>query len=158
MAQSASPAGAACRLLDRARRHSDLPIVVCVDVEPDARAFEPGPVPTWLGFERFLERLPALRERLSELTQAPVAFSWFLRMDPQIAETWGSPAWVVEAYGDALDELTRAGDEIGLHTHPWRWDAEATEWVADFEDPAWAERCLTMGLDAFATSFGRTCA
>lgn len=158
MTQIASPAGAVCRLVDRARRRRDLPIVLCVDVEPDERAFPPGSLPTWRGFERFLEQLPALRERLSGFTQAPVAFSWFLRMDPQIAETWGAPAWVVETYWDALDELTRAGDEFGLHTHPWRWDAEATEWVADFEDPEWAELCLTMGLDAFETAFGRTCA
>jgi hypothetical protein len=72
-----------------------------------------------------------------------------------VAETWGSPAWLPETYGDSLADLTRSGDELGLHTHTWRWETEG--WFADFEDPAWAEHCLTVGLDAFEASFGRPC-
>jgi hypothetical protein len=50
------------------------PVVLCVDVEPDERTFDPDrPAPAWLGFERAVERLPRLRERLGQLTGAPVA-------------------------------------------------------------------------------------
>jgi len=46
---------------------------------------------------------------------------------------------VAQKYGDALAELTEIGDELGLHTHVWRWETTAGEWFADLEDPAWAE-------------------
>jgi hypothetical protein len=150
------PIASICRLLDRARRSSAIPIVVAIDVEPDVRLVDrrdPGP---WRGFEEFVERIPALRERLSELTGAPVAFTWCLRMDPQVAETWGSPAWVAEAYRGVFAELERSGDELGLHTHLWRWSHETDEWVTD-HDPVWGSRCVTMALDAFRRAFGRSC-
>src|SRR2546421_232493 len=146
------------RVLDRVPRRPETPIVLCIDVEPDPLVFDPADPPPWLGFERLLQRVPALRQRLSEATGAPAAFTWCLRMDPQVAETWGSPAWVAQKYGDALAELTEAGDELGLHTHVWRWETKAGGWFADFEDPAWAEHCVDMALDAFETSFGRGCA
>ncbi len=150
--------GAVWRILDRVHRRPEVPVVLCIDVEPDPLVFDPADPPPWLGFERLVQRLPALRRRLSEITGAPAAFTWFLRMDPQVAETWGSPAWVAEKYGGPLAELTGAGDELGLHTHVWRWETKTREWVADFEDPAWGEHCVEMGLDAFETSFGRGCA
>ena len=139
------------------RRRAEIPVVACVDVEPDLRVFDRGAPPAWTGFERFVQRLPALRERLSELTGAPVAFTWFLRMDPQVAECCGSPAWVAETYRDSFADLVGSGDELGLHTHPWRWDTQAGNWIAEYDDAAWGEHCLAMGLDAFEQTFGRPC-
>jgi hypothetical protein len=145
------------RLLDRAGRRPETPVVLCIDVEPDDRVFDRAdPVP-WLGFERLIEQLPALRERLSEATGKAVAFNWFLRMDPQIAEAWGSPTWVADRYGEILARLTESGDQLGVHTHLWRWDSEADDWVVDGVDPAWGEQCVAMGLDAFEAAFGQPC-
>ena len=107
--------------------------------------------------QRLAERLPELRERLAELTGTPPALTWFLRMDPQVAETWGSPAWAAEAYWEALSGFVASGDELGLHTHTWRWDTGSGEWFADYKDPAWSEHCLSMGLETFAAAFGRPC-
>jgi hypothetical protein len=152
-----STTATACRLLDRARRQTELPVVLCVDVEPDLRVFDRGDPRPWSGLERFVERLPELRERLTNAGGAPVVLTWFLRMDPQVAETWGSPAWVADAHGEDLAELAAHGDELALHTHTWRWDEEIGCWVADFDDPAWAEHCLSMSLDAFESAFGRPC-
>jgi len=134
-----------------------VPIVLCVDVEPDRRVFDRARPEPWLGFERFLEKAPRLRESLASLTGAPVAINWFLRMDPQVAETWGSPTWVAETYGEALAWLVAEGDELGLHTHPWRWDGEAQTWIADYEDEEWAVHCLDTSLEAFGSAFGRRC-
>jgi hypothetical protein len=152
-----SRAGAVYRLLDRDKRRAEIPVVLCIDVEPDPRVFDPRDPPSWLGFERFVARVPALRQRLATATGAPVAFTWFLRMDPQVAETWGSPTWVADAYADAFAELVESGDELGLHTHTWRWAREAGEWIADYVDSAWGEHCVMTGLDAFETTFGRAC-
>jgi peptidoglycan/xylan/chitin deacetylase (PgdA/CDA1 family) len=152
-----SAIAASCLLLDQVRRRRDLSVVACVDVEPDLRAVDRAePVP-WLGFERLLERVPELRRELLELSGAPVAFTWCLRMDPQVAETWGSPAWVRDAYGDALAQLVDEGDELGLHTHTWRWSDDRGEWIAEYDDPAWEEHCVTMALEAFEDAFGRPC-
>jgi hypothetical protein len=134
-----------------------MPVVLCIDVEPDPRVFSPHDPPPWAGAERFLERVPTLRERLAGLTGAPAAFTWCLRMDPQIEGTWGTAGWVAEAYGPALAELVAAGDELGLHTHTWRWDTEAGEWFADFGDDGWAVHCVDVALDAYENAFGRPC-
>jgi hypothetical protein len=152
-----STAAAGLRLLDRARRRSELPVVLCVDVEPDLRTFDREDARPWRGFECFVDRLPTLRDRISSASGGPASLTWFLRMDPQVAETWGSATWVAEAYADALAELTARGDELGLHTHTWRWDDVDGLWIADFADPAWAEHCLEMGLGTFEAKFGRRC-
>lgn len=157
MSRLSSTTATAFRMLDRARRHSEVPVVLCVDVEPDLRVFERGAGGGWSGFERCFERFQTLRERLAEWTEGPAAATWFLRMDPQVDETWGSPMWVAESYGDALAQLTECGDELGLHTHTWRWDEGRGEWLADYRDEAWAEHCLSMGLTAFESAFGRPC-
>lgn len=131
-------------------------MVVCFDIEPDERRVPRSGSSRWGGFDRMLEVLPALRRRLSELTGQRVAFLHCLRMDPQIEETFGSPTWLADEYGDALAELQEEGDELGLHTHPWRWDAQRSEWMADYSDE-WASQCLSTGLAAFEAGFGRHC-
>jgi hypothetical protein len=146
------------RALDRVSGRGETPLVLCIDVEPDTRIFDRADPPPWEGFERFVELAPALRERLSEATGKPAAFTWFLRMDPQVAGGWGSPTWAAERYEALFAEVTEQGDELGVHTHTWRWDSQADDWVAYYDDPAWAEHCLTMGLDAFEEAFGRSCA
>ena len=150
-----SAAGAVSRQLDRLRRRTAIPIVLGIDVEPDPRTFDPGERPPWRGFERFLERLPALRERLAQTTNAPASFTWFLRMDPQIEQACGSAGWVAETYRDKLAKLAADGDELALHTHTWRWEQPERQWVADYEDAEWVDHVLTLGLDAFESSLGR---
>lgn len=145
----------AYRLLHRDNGR-ELPVVLCWDTEPDARVLEPGAVGGWDAFEELLPRIDALRARLAKLTLAPASFSWFLRMDPQVAEVWGSPSWVAEHYATALADLESHGDELGLHTHTWRWDAKPDAWVRD-HNPAWEEHCLELGLKTFESTFGRPC-
>jgi hypothetical protein len=131
--------------------------VLCVDVEPDPRLFALAEQPPWRGFEFFAERAPELRRRLAGLTRAPVRFTWCVRMDPQIAHTWGSLDWVAETYHAELASLTDAGDELGLHTHTWRWEPNAGHWYAELDDHAWTAQSVDDGLDAFERSFGRRC-
>ena len=153
----ASAIGAAFRLPTRIRRRAETPVVLGIDVEPDPRTFDPRDPPPWDGLESFLERIPSFRRLLATATGAPAAFTWFLRMDPQVATTWGSPGWVADNYGDALADLVASGDQLAVHTHAWRWEDATEEWVADYEDADWMEHCLTVGLDAFEAAFGRPC-
>ena len=153
-----SPAAGVLRALGHTRRRGGLPVVICFDVEPDPRTLSAAEAGPWRGFERLAERLPALRARLASLTGHPAEFTWFLRMDPQIERLWGSTEWAPRAYADTLAGLEAAGDELGLHTHTWRWDPDRSGWFADFSDEPWAEHCVTCGLDAFESAFGRRCA
>lgn len=107
-------------------------------------------------FEAILPRIERLRERLENLTGAPASFSWLLRMDPQIEHVWGSADWAAEHYASDLAELSARGDELGLHTHTWRWHAAGGIWIRD-HDPAWEEHATDTGLDAFEAAFARPC-
>lgn len=134
------------------------PVVLCIDVEPDERTFDlDAPPPPWLGFERALELLPRLRDRLSQLTGAAVRVNWFLRMDEQVLRTWGSRDWAAGVYGELFEGLVRDGDDLGLHTHPWRWDPGMGDWYAEYADPDWAVASIDAALDAFESAFGRPC-
>ena len=96
-----------------------IPVILCFDVEPDDIEVATD-APPWVGFERLLELAPRWREQLAGATGRPVRFDWFLRMDPQIAEAYGSSSWVVDRYGRDIEGLRAAGDLIGLHPHMLR--------------------------------------
>ncbi len=73
-----------------------------------------------------------------------------------MADTWGSPGWAAEHYATEFAGLESHGDQLGLHTHTWRWHAGTNGWVRD-HDPAWEEHCAEMALQAFKTAYGRPC-
>jgi hypothetical protein len=132
-------------------------VIFCVDVEPDLRQVSRDAREPWAGYEFTQCYLRDLRPRIEALTGAPAHFSWFLRMDPQVAEPYGSPTWVVDAYREHMDEIQREGDEIGVHPHPYRWLENERAWLQDFGDQAWVDHCLRVSLEAFAAAFGRPC-
>jgi hypothetical protein len=142
-----------CRALAGLRKR-ELRVALSFDVEPEERAVGPGEPPPWLGFEEIVRRAPALRARLAALSGSPVAFSWFIRIDPQIEQAWGSARWAVDRYADEFAALEAEGDEMALHTHTWRWDGDAQRWLAD-RDPEWTRHCMRVGLDGFEDAFGR---
>lgn len=135
----------------------DIPVIVCIDVEPDERQLDGRSRKDWDGFERTLESFEGLRSKLERATRAPVTFSWFLRMDEQIKQTYGSYSWVVERYGRNIHELGVAGDELGLHTHSWRWNGPGGKWIADYADQSWICHCLDQTFNTFEQAFGRRC-
>ena len=98
-----------------------IPFIFCIDVEPDERQTNIVIPEDWKGFEEAFNSFNKLRPHLEKATRAPVSFCWFFRMDPQIERTYGQPAWVVERYGEAIKRLEQSGDELGLHTHAFRW-------------------------------------
>jgi hypothetical protein len=134
-----------------------IPIIICIDVEPDEREIDSTAAIDWAGFERVFEFLSGLRSRLEKETQAPARFSWFMRMDPQIEHTYGLSWWVAKRYREAIAQLERAGDEIGLHVHAWRWKRDSNRWVTDHGDQKWIDHCLRMSFEAYQTAFGLPC-
>ncbi len=132
-----------------------LPIILCIDVEPDERLIDARAQVDWVGFERTYDFFAELRPRLQSATGSVVHFSWFLRMDPQIAHTYGSPEWAARRYEGLFERLQAAGDELGLHTHAWRWDEGSQMWVADIGNQAWVDHCVRMAFAAFKHRFHR---
>lgn len=133
------------------------PVVMCIDVEPDERSPSPRRTARWTGFERSYRLVRLLRPHLEEVTGSAVHLSWFLRMDPQIEVLHGDARWPALRYADELAGLVAAGDELGLHTHAWRWDPGRGGWINDIGDGDWQERCIGSSFAAYRAVFGSAC-
>lgn len=141
----------------KALKMRKIPVIICIDVEPKEREIDKAIAKDWEGVEETFKFFSNLRPRLEVATRAPVNFSWFFRMDPQIEHTYGLSWWVINRYGEAIKQLEVAGDEIGLHTHAWRWDAGRHKWVVDHGDQKWINHCLHTSFEAYQSAFGRSC-
>jgi hypothetical protein len=135
-------------------RDRAIPVVFCFDVEPDLHTFEPDDAPPWHGLEALVEMVPRLRARLERATGRPAQFSWALRIDPQIALGYGTPAYVFRRYGSFVEDALHAGDAVGVHPHAWRWDGPDQGWVSDHLDQAWVNECLEMAVSTYVDELG----
>lgn len=134
-----------------------LPAILCIDVEPDAFFVDRDrPVP-WRGFEATAEFMAEFRPRLAALTDAPVHFAWFFRLDPQVGETYGAADWPLRRYATLVRGFEEAGDEIGIHTHPYHWDPGRRGWVQDHGNQPWIDHVVRSSFEAFRRALGRDC-
>jgi len=133
-----------------------IPVVVGIDVEPDPRLTDPQRPEPWRGFERLYSFFMELRSQLASPSGTRPQFSWFFRLDPQVAGTYGDPAWPLKHYERQVAGLLAAGDEVGIHTHAYRWAPGGT-WIVDEADPEWIDQCLGSSFQAFEAFFHRTC-
>lgn len=142
----------------RQKQHTaKVPIVVTVDIEPDAFFTDRNrPVP-WSGYERVYEFLSSVRARLASATGLPAKFFWTLRMDPQIADTYGAPDWAARHYAKAIQDCVIQGDEFGVHTHAYRWDSPRRNWVVDHGNQPWVDHCVISSFESFRKVFGEDC-
>jgi hypothetical protein len=134
-----------------------IPVIFLIDVEPDpflVNRFNPEP---WLGYEGIQGYLRALRARFENATGSPVHYTWCFRMDPQVAESYGSPTWAVDRYPDFIREIDREGDGLGTHPHVYRWLADQQQWLEDAANRDWVTYCVEMSLNAHQEAFGRPC-
>jgi hypothetical protein len=134
-----------------------IPVVFCIDAEPDAFTPDPTDPTPWRGYEATHRLSSAWRARLEEATGAAVNFSWFVRSDPQVAHIYGSPLWPFERYRRELEAAALTGDELGLHVHVSRWSAERSSWLEDFASAEWAEHCIVTAAAAYRQALGRSC-
>jgi hypothetical protein len=133
-----------------------IPISLCFDVEPDERCINPNRRAPWSGFEDLFGQIRLRRKLLEEAVGSPARFCWTLRLDPQIELTYGSADWVVKEYRSILDQLIAEGDEIGIHTHAWRWDTDSQKWIGEHENDAWVEHCVRLSCETYEKCFGQS--
>jgi hypothetical protein len=132
-----------------------IPIIFTVDVEPnEAFTDRSKPLP-WTGFETGVRVTAGWRELVRERTGRPFCVSWFLRMDPQIEGTYGSPVWAAQTYRPLIDETLGLGDHWGIHTHAYRWDEGSKQWVIDHGNQKWVEHCIRMAFESYEKAFGK---
>lgn len=130
------------------------PVLLLIDVEPDARKPPPGTSDGWRGTREALRVLDELRDALERRTRRTVRFSWFLRLDPQIRDTWGRVDHAARAVPELPAAIAARGDATGIHPHLWRWSDADRDWYTDLEDVAWMEHCLDAAIDGHRAIFG----
>ena len=133
------------------------PLIWCIDVEPDARLIDRRTPILWEGYEKCIELFRELRPWLARVTGQTPHFSWFFRLDPQVAETYGDASWPLTHYRAELDELLASGDEVGIHPHAYRFDETLETWVIDYGDQAWVDHCVRVCFETFHDVLGRRC-
>src|SRR4030095_13110011 len=106
--------------------------------------------------EAALERMARFRRDVSRDGHT-AHFAWFFRLDPQIAETYGAADWPFRRHAAAVRGLEAAGDEIGIHTHGYRWDRERGVWIQDHGNLLWVEHCVRLSFETFRGALGREC-
>ena len=134
-----------------------IPIIMCIDVEPDGFFIDRiKPLP-WNGYEGAHRYFSELRKRIEETTGSPAHYTWCYRLDPQVAETYGSAEWPITHYSKFTEDFIKNGDEMALHPHAYRWIEKKQNWVEDLGNQEWVNHCLEMGFDAYRRLFNRTC-
>lgn len=131
-----------------------IPLIFCVDVEPDQHFFAPTDPSPWEGFEIFGRWLEEYRDRAAEATERPVRYSWFLRMDPQVEVAYGTPSHVVGTHPGDFERMVAHRDALGVHPHMARWEEADRRWVVDHGSPGWVEECVGMSFESYRTTFG----
>lgn len=130
--------------------NQNIPVLLCFDIEPYEKYASVGE--SWNGFPQTVDLLSCFRARLENASGAAVHFSWFVRMDPQVATLHGNASWPVKKYLHQFNALRAAGDEIGLHVHSWRLDGGG--WYSDFQNEEWILHCIESSYETYREVFG----
>jgi hypothetical protein len=131
--------------------------VLAIDVEPTARRPSRKRPQPWTGYPETVAFVSRLRAHVRATTGERARFFWAFRMDPQIEMVHGSATWALDRYPVLLQRLRDAGDDVGLHTHAWRWSDVHDGWRADDADAAWVDHCLRVSFDAYRRFFHLDC-
>jgi len=134
-----------------------IPIVICVDVEPDERQIKLSKSDPWYGYEKAYRALNHFRRQVIQSTGSQVHFLWCYRLDPQVEAIYNTPLYPFVHYPEYIDHLVEENDEIGIHPHPIRWDSTRKEWINDRNDQAWVNKCIQMCSDQYKKHFSRQC-
>lgn len=128
----------------------ELPIVVSIDCEPDARVTPRSGPPPWTGMAGTIALIEAWRARLPG-----ARVGWYWRVDPQVQRGHGDAGWPLVAFRNHIEHTLAMGDEHGVHPHPWRWRDDVDDWVSDAGDHGWVDRCIEMSIESFARVLSR---
>jgi len=132
-----------------------IPIILAIDAEPDGHFIDKRQRDDWTGLERSAPVFEALRDRIAEATGSAARFTWNWRLDAQVGDTYGDQAWGLKRYSDLVETTDGHGDELGIHTHAYRWSASKNTWIADYGNQEWMESSLRSAGEAYQGALGR---
>ncbi len=135
--------------------HDPIPIIIAFDVEPDAIRVDRNKPEPWRGFEQGASKVEELRARITRATGRSPHFTWSIRGDLQVAETYGSADWAYRTYEREFTAHCESGDDLAVHTHMYRWDSSLNDWVQDLTDPDHIRFCLQTGFESYRRYFGQ---
>jgi hypothetical protein len=133
-----------------ASRQQTIPAYLSFDVEPDGFQLSRAEPPPLTGYEMTYDFAERLRTSLTARTGVGPRFGWYFRTDPQIAEVYGRPDYILATFPERMAHLESHGDYFGVHSHPVRWCSQRGTWLHDFGDAAWLAYCTQCSLDGFA--------
>ena len=134
-----------------------IPVIFCVDVEPDPFFVNRDAPEPWVGYEFTQRYLSRFRSTIEQATGAQVHYTWCFRMDPQVSKSYGTATWAIDRYPEFIHEIERHGDERGIHSHAHRWIQEKQTWIEDFGNQDWVDHCVGTSFEAYAKAFGHPC-
>lgn len=134
-----------------------IPVLNCIDVEPDSSAAEIGHFKPWLAYEKMHRYLSRWRSSISKKTGSHAHFVWFYRIDSQIQRVYGSLGWPLEHYNKLIHESLARGDEIGIHPRFVQWDDIYEEWRFLESTSYFCKENLLSSLQAYHQALGIPC-
>lgn len=132
-----------------------LRVALAIDVEPVPRLPIEASESDWDGLRASVRLVRRLREALARSQSTIPAFTWLVRMDQQIRRVYGDCGWIAERFAAELDALEGEGDDIGLHTHLFRWNEREAAWVTDYRSVDWMRLCVEEAAAAFRATRAR---
>jgi hypothetical protein len=127
-----------------------IPAYLSFDVEPDGFQLSRTAPPHWTGYDMACSFAERLRTGIESLTGIVPRFGWYFRTDPQVAEVYGRPDYILAKHPDRIDGFLAHGDYLGVHAHALRWCGRRNTWIHDFADAAWVAESTKIALESFA--------
>ncbi|HAP76356.1 MAG TPA: hypothetical protein DCR14_09770, partial [Acidimicrobiaceae bacterium] len=111
-----------------------VPLVVAIDLEPDDIRARVERLHIWTGADAAVGWAEGRHHGWES-----ASINWFVRSDVQTVAVLGVDSPFARL-GARMQARMAAGDEVGVHPHPFRWDGST--WTNDFASPAHAWACF----------------
>lgn len=123
-----------------------LPVVVSINLEPDARVTTNDGTSPWDGTQPTVDLVEQWRAGRND---RPVG--WYWRCDPSIDVGFGHAAWAIRRWADQIAGALEQGDEVGVHPHYWRWSDALGTFVSDAANDEWKVHCIELSIHTMRT-------
>ncbi len=139
------------------RVEGTVPLILCVDIEPDERDLSEhvDSVASWRATDECLQVITALRDARQQSTGSRVLLNWFWRADPQILKTFGTADFALARFLNRIQDEGDPDDEHGNHPHAWRWSESEGRWFNDCDNADWITHCVHASHDTLIQALPR---
>jgi Glycosyltransferase WbsX len=129
-----------------------VPVLLCVDCEPDVS--QPGPGAGLESVEATVELLSRWREHAARATGRDVRLVWLVGMHGLVTEELGHPAAILDRVPEILLGVEEAGDALGVVPRAILRDPGSGHWIPERTSPALASEALGGALVSFKEAVG----